>query len=71
MGYEGTANTMIAYNVFRLNAGGGVALGMVDGRWDDREQDSDYGDPDYNDMEGQSVGDSIVHNTIDEVADRI
>ncbi|HIW57939.1 MAG TPA: discoidin domain-containing protein [Firmicutes bacterium] len=68
MGYEGTANTMIAYNVFRLNAGGGVALGMVDGRWDDREQDSDYGDPDYNDMEGQSVGDSIVHNTIDEVA---
>ncbi len=62
MGYEGTDHTLIDYNTFRQNAGGGVALGLAGDRWDD-----DEGSSDYHDMDGQSVYDTITNNTVDTV----
>lgn len=64
MGYEGTDHTLINYNTFRRNAGGGVTMGMAGDLWDDNEGKN----PEYDAMDGQSIYDTITNNTIDEVA---
>lgn len=64
MGYEGTDHTLINWNRFAGNAGGGIAMGIAGDLWDDNEGR----DPAYTLPDGQSRYDTITNNTVDTVA---
>ncbi|EMS73852.1 X2-like carbohydrate binding domain-containing protein [Ruminiclostridium cellobioparum] len=64
IGYEATDHTLIDWNSFIRNAGGGVAMGIVGDLWDDTEGR----EPSYTVPDGQSLYDTITNNTIDTVA---